>query len=238
MAKVGDGLRLEKANWKFGGDVVQHFDEHVSKSVPFYREGHELVCELSDFFIKPDSICYELGCSTGELLLNLAEHNRAKLKVRFIGIDSEPDMIERAQTKANERKLSAEFIADDALQVEMEPCDMIVCYYMVQFVRPSERQKLIDKLYAKLQWGGALVLFEKVRGSDARFQDIAMRLYDDYKLRQGYTPEEIVGKARSIKGVLEPFSSQGNIDLMKRAGFVDVMSVMKYVCFEGFLAIK
>jgi tRNA (cmo5U34)-methyltransferase len=35
-----------------------------------------------------------------------------------------------------------------------------------------------------------------------------------------------------------PFSTQGNIDLMKRAGFVDIMSILKYVNFEGFLAIK
>ncbi|MEK7298654.1 MAG: methyltransferase, partial [Candidatus Margulisiibacteriota bacterium] len=41
-----------------------------------------------------------------------------------------------------------------------------------------------------------------------------------------------------LKGVLEPFSTQGNLDLLKRAGFVDVTSVMKYICFEGFLAIK
>ena len=63
-------------------------------------------------------------------------------------------------------------------------------------------------------------------------------IYTDYKLDQGYSPEEIVGKSRSLKGVLEPFSTQGNIDMMKRAGFVDIMTVMKYVTFEGFLAIK
>jgi len=47
-----------------------------------------------------------------------------------------------------------------------------------------------------------------------------------------------VAKARSLKGVLEPFSTLGNLDLLKRAGFVDVISLFKYVCFEGFLAIK
>jgi tRNA (cmo5U34)-methyltransferase len=41
-----------------------------------------------------------------------------------------------------------------------------------------------------------------------------------------------------LKGVLEPFSTQGNTDLLRRAGFVDLMTVMKYVCFEGYLAIK
>ena len=63
-------------------------------------------------------------------------------------------------------------------------------------------------------------------------------LYTDYKIDQGYNAEEIVSKTRSLKGVLEPFSTAGNLDLFKRAGFVDVMSIFKYVCFEGFLAIK
>ena len=47
-----------------------------------------------------------------------------------------------------------------------------------------------------------------------------------------------MAKAESLKAVMEPFSSQGNLDLLKRAGFVDVMSVFEQVCFEGFLAIK
>jgi tRNA (cmo5U34)-methyltransferase len=77
-----------------------------------------------------------------------------------------------------------------------------------------------------------------VRAPDARFQDITTALYMDYKLERGYSPEEISAKNRSLKGVLEPFSTQGNLDLLARAGFVDTMTVMKYICFEGFLAIK
>ena len=64
-----------------------------------------------------------------------------------------------------------------ALLIDMEPSDFIVCYYTVQFIRPSLRQQLIDKLYDSLNWGGGLVLFEKVRGVDARFQDIFIILY-------------------------------------------------------------
>lgn len=237
MAGVGDGLKAERANWRFGGEVAQHFDEHVAKSVPFYHEGHNLVCELSDFFIKPRSLCYEIGCSTGTLTLKLAQHSAAKADARFIGIDVEQDMIEIA-AKRGIGNHNVTFVHDDALQMELEPADLIVAYYTVQFVRPSERQQLVDKLYAALQWGGGLIMFEKVRGSDGRFQDMLVRLYDDYKLAQGYSPDEIVAKARSLKGVQEPFSTQGNIDLMKRAGFTDIMTVMRYISFEGFLAIK
>jgi tRNA (cmo5U34)-methyltransferase len=43
---------------------------------------------------------------------------------------------------------------------------------------------------------------------------------------------------QKIKGVLEPFSTQGNLDLLGRAGFKDGTTIQKYLCFEGFLAIK
>ncbi len=81
-------------------------------------------------------------------------------------------------------------------------------------------------------------MFEKVRGSDARFQDIFNCFYQDFKIKKGYSPDQILAKQNSLKSYLEPFSRQGNIDLLKRAGFMDIESVMKFACFEGFIAIK
>jgi tRNA (cmo5U34)-methyltransferase len=236
---VGDGIDAERGNWKFSGETCANFDEHVSKSVPLYNEGHQLVCDMSDFFTKPDSVIYEVGCSTGSLTMRLAEHNKNKPDARFVGVDIEPDMIEVANKKAQAHgDLNIEFISDDMINVEMDMADMIICYYTVQFVRPSIRQDLINKLYQNLNWGGSLLLFEKVRGADARFQDILTALYTDYKLRAGYSADDIVTKSRSLKGVLEPFSSQANVDMLKRAGFSDINTVLKYLCFEGFMAIK
>lgn len=239
MSKVGDGLQADKANWNFKGEVAQNFDDHVSKSVPFYNEGHQLICNLSDYFITHGSLCYELGCSTGTLSLKLSKHNTHKPTAKFIGIDIEQDMINLAEKKKKSESVkNVEFAHDDLIQYELSEADMIVAFYTIQFVRPSVRQEIFNKVYSALKWGGAFILFEKVRANDARFQDIMTSLYNEYKIEQGYTPEEIFAKTRSLKGVLEPFSTQGNLDLLKRAGFVDVLTVYKYVCFEGFLAIK
>jgi len=239
MHNVGDGLSAQRANWTFSGSVAESFDDHVSKSVPLYLEGHDLICDLSDFFIKPDSVCYEIGCSTGTLTLKLAEHNSSKQTASFVGIDIETDMIAKAVSKhSSSPHPNVSFVADDVTDAELQPADLIVCYYTIQFIRPSIRQALMNKLYKTLNWGGALLLFEKVRGADARFQDILTTLYNDYKLRRGYSSEEIVSKTRSLKGILEPFSTQGNIDMLQRAGFTDINTVQKYLCFEGFLAIK
>ena len=82
------------------------------------------------------------------------------------------------------------------------------------------------------------MLFEKVRAPDARFQDMTTQIYNDYKIEQGYSPEEILSKSKSLKGVMDPFSSDANLKMLKRAGFKDIVSILKFVNFEGFLAIK
>ena len=51
---------------------------------------------------------------------------------------------------------------------------------------------------------------------------------NEYKLSQGYKPDEIIAKSRSLKGILEPFSSSANKDLLKRAGFKDIITIFKW----------
>ncbi len=236
VAEVGDIIEAANAAWSFGGNVSENFDEHVNRSVPMYQQGHALVTALSDFFLADGSVCYDLGCSTGALCERLARHH-AHRDLRIVGIDAQPSMIDKARERCTDLG-TVQLQCEDALTCELEPCDLIVCYYTLQFVRPQQRQALFDRLYDALNWGGGLVMFEKVRAPDARFQDMMSTLYSDYKLSQGYTGEQIVAKTRSLKGVLEPFSTQGNLGLLQRAGFTDIMTVMKYLCFEGFLAIK
>lgn len=239
MSDVGDDIEAANANWRFGGKSAQQFDVHVNRSIPLYQQGHKIICDLSNFFITDHSLCYDLGCATGELTLKLAMHNQHCKHTSFIGLDSEAEMI----TEARKKKKAAGFTnvlfrQEDILQLEWKQADLISAYYTIQFIRPSQRQRLVDQIYQALHWGGAFLLFEKVRANDARFQDIMTSLYHEYKIDQGYSAQEIFAKTRSLKGVLEPFSTRGNLDMLKRAGFVDIITVFKYLCFEGFLAIK
>lgn len=235
ITTVGENIRSDNARWQFGDNVPKNFSAHVRRSVPYYDDGHDLVLKLSDYFIKDDSTAYELGFSTGTLISALAK--RHKPSVNWIGLDVEDAMVEQAKAESKP-PANVSLQCEDISAVAFEPNDFTVSYYTMQFVHPKHRQNVIDNIYQSLNWGGAFLMFEKVRGPDARFQDILSNLYNDYKLEQGYSPEEIMAKSRSLKGVLEPFSEQGNLDLLKRAGFVDVVCVFRYLCFAGFLAIK
>ncbi|MEO6093127.1 MAG: methyltransferase domain-containing protein [Novosphingobium sp.] len=234
---VGQNITAENAGWSFGGDVPETFVDHIKQSVPLYELGHDLICQLSDFFVHRGSRVYEIGTSTGELIRKLAQHNRSKAGAQFIGFDVEPEMIKQARRHCADMP-SVEILLEDARAADMDKADLIVSYYTMQFVPPCNRQEMFDKIFDRLNWGGALIMFEKVRAPDARFQDLITQLYNEFKLSNGFTGEEIVEKSRSLKGILEPFSTQGNIDLLARAGFKDVTTVQKYLCFEGFLAIK
>lgn len=236
MNAVDENINQHNAGWSFE-NISESFDSHIQKSIPLYESGHRLICHYSDFFLKPDSIVYDIGCSTGPMLFKLARQHSQKEELKLIGIDSVPDMIEKAiENATHDPRLS--FIHANALDIELQPCDMVIANYTVQFLPPRIRQALIEKIYQALNWGGAFFMFEKVRAPDGRFQDYANQVYIEFKIENGFSEAEIINKSRSIKGVMEPFSTQGNIDLLKRAGFQDIMTIQKYVCFEGFLAIK
>ena len=59
-------------DFTFGEKVVSVFDDMVGRSVPFYDEMQRMITELATDFATPDSNIYDLGCSTGTTILNLA----------------------------------------------------------------------------------------------------------------------------------------------------------------------
>ena len=92
--------------------------------------------------------------------------------------------------------------------------DLSLCLYTLQFLKPKSRQLFINKIYNSLNWGGALILYEKIRGPDARFQDMLNFLYFDFK-DNGLTPIEILNKENSLRSVMKPYTIEANIDFLK-----------------------
>lgn len=237
MSQVGDQIKASNAAWSFGGNVPEHFQQHAKRSIPFYEEGHALICHLSDFFVKPKSICYDLGASTGELSKKLLNHHKNK-KPKFILIDQEKKMLDAAKENLCNFEQQIELSCLNIDEVEFQASDLIVCYYTLQFLPLFKREGFLKKVFQALNKGGAFILFEKILADDAKMENLSQAVYMDYKLNQGYSAEDIVNKMRSLKGVLEPNRSIENKALMEGVGFERILSVFKWVSFEGWVAIK
>ena len=233
----GDNIKSKTSQWKFSGKTAKNFDKHISKSVPLYEWSHEVALKTSDFFLTQNSHAYDLGCSTGTFLNKICKRNNNSKKIKFTGIDEIKDMCKIAK-KNNRNNKNVKILNKNINSVKFEKSSLITSFYTIQFIHPSKRQVLFDKIFKTLNWGGAFIYFEKVRAPDARFQDMMTSLYTEFKLDNNFNSDEIINKTQSLKGVLEPFSSKGNQELLNRAGFKDISSIFKYVCFEGVLAIK
>mgnify|MGYP006155797945 CR=1 FL=1 len=233
---IDKNIFAKNSSWSFDKNIPKNFDKHISKSVPLYNEMHWLCEQVSDFYIKDDSIIYDIGCSTGSLLFKLATRHKLKKKNKYIGIDVVKKMLAFAK-KDNFHK-QIQYLNKNIVDYKLKKSDFIICFYTLQFIHPKHRQKVLNKIFKSLNWGGSLFLVEKVRSYDARTQEQMTTIYEEFKHYNGFSEKEISAKKKSLKGILEPFSSNANVQMLKRAGFKDVSTIAKFVSFEGFLAIK
>jgi len=228
-------MKFKTGAWSFGGKIPSKFERHIAKSVPLYLEGHQIIVRLSDYFLKESSVCYDIGCSTGNLIQKINKHSNKK-KIKFYGIEKEKKMYNYAKSKIKEKNIK--LINKDFRSVKTKKSDLIISYYTLQFINPSLRQNMLTKIFKSLNWGGAFVMFEKIRGNDARFDNILNSLYLDFKEDNKLSNKDILLKSKSLRGILEPFSDSGNLGLIKRAGFKDIQTIMQSLCFKGYLCIK
>lgn len=236
IKNVGNDIQHENASWSFDGKTAKNFDKHIKQSIPMYDSMHDLALKISDFFLTEKANVYDLGCSTGTFI-NLLQKRHKKKNHNIYGIDEIKKMCIEAKKK-NKKFKNIKIINAKLEKFKFKTSSMISSFFTMQFIRPSRRQLMFNKIFNSLDWGGCFFLFEKVRYPDARFQDIMNQVYFDYKLDQGFSAGEIINKSRSLKGIMEPFSTNGNIQLLKRAGFKDIVTIFKFTSFEGILAIK
>ena len=238
MPDVGDIIKAENARWHFSKVDSEKFSKHIEKSIPGYHEGHRLIEELSDFFIKKNSIIYDLGCSTGNLTHKIAARH-ADQKVKVIGVERERSLLQAARLNVeNSPEPNLEYRKEDIIELELDPANLVIAYYTLQFLSLKNRKNILKRIWRCLNPGGAFLLFEKVREPNSRLQELTMLLYNDFKLQNGYSGDEIIAKSRSLKGVLEPLSSRENLRFLKDSGFRETGRIFKRLCFEGFIAIK
>ena len=237
MAKtVGDKIYIRSGEkWQFNKNVAKNFKKHVNKSIPLYEDSHEIIKKISDIFLKNNSVCYDLGCSLGNLIKDLAKRHKKK-RIKFFGIDSSKDMIIEANKTNKDKRIV--FLNNDLENLNLDKSNLIVCHYSLQFTNIKKRQKIINNIYKSLRKNGCLLLFEKIIEAKSNINYISNSIYDNFKIQNGYSKKEIKAKKLSLKGILKPQLNKNNINLLKRAGFSNYEIIFKYTPFVGYIAIK
>ncbi len=226
--------------FKFDEKVAGVFEDMIHRSVPFYDETQAMTLRLAHRFLQSDTCVYDLGCSTGTLLLNFSK-SVSDDTVRFIGIDNSEPMLKKASEKFADlpQKNRVEFRHQDlSAGLDIANASIVFMNYTLQFVRPLQRESLLKSIYTGLAPNGCLILVEKVLGNDSLFNRMYIELHHEYKKAQGYSKLEISQKREALENVLVPYRIDENLDLLKRCGFESVDIFFKWYNFAGFLAVK
>jgi len=227
------------ADFAFGEKVASVFDDMLDRSVPFYQEIQRMIAEMAVDFAAPGTNIYDLGCSTGNTLLNL--DSSVGKGVKFIGVDYSEEMLKRCRQKLAERGLrhEHELICADLNQgVCVQNASMVLMVLTLQFVRPLYRDTLIKSILQGLNENGCLILVEKVLGEDSVFNRLFIKYYYDMKKRHGYSEMEIAKKREALENVLVPYKLMENREMLLRAGFRYCDVFFKWYNFCGIIALK
>lgn len=230
-------------DFSFNDEVAEVFDDMLDRSVPHYRTVIKATAAMIHRLAKPESLIYDLGCSTGSTLLELSRL-LPDMNLRFIGLDNAPAMLDKARRKAEMFgksgviRFQQQDITGADLPGALEGGDVILCNYTLQFIRPLLRQDFIKRLAASLPNGGLLFVSEKIISQHSRLNRTFIDIYHDFKREQGYSELEIAAKREALENVLIPFSPEENIRLLKKSGFQEAEMFFRWINFASFVALK
>jgi len=224
-----------KKQFEFDENVASVFDDMLERSIPFYKEVLNLVCDLVLLNTTKGSKVIDLGCSTANTLLHLYKKSHERV---LVGVDNSSAMLENAHKKIRAYGADIELIEDDITKVSLEQSDAIIANYMLQFIRPLVRNEFVKKIYNSLSDTGVFIFSEKIIFEDKILNKQMIDLYYDFKRTQGYSDFEIAQKREALENVLVPYTEKENIKMLKDAGFKSIESVFKYGNFVTFIARK
>ncbi len=229
------------ADFDFGGKTAAVFDDMVGRSVPFYDEIQRMIGELVSDFAAENTAIYDLGCSTGTTFLQIAQTVPRDRNVRYVGIDSSPEMLEIARRKLSESRFGRPFdlqCADLNAGVQIDDASVVLMVLTLQFIRPLYRQRLIRSIYDGMTENGALILVEKVLGENSTFNRLFIEHYYEMKRENGYSELEIAQKREALENVLIPYRLEENKELLYEQGFKHVDVFFKWYNFCAIIATK
>lgn len=233
---------FEKGPWPkpfvFNEDVVQVFDNMISRSVPLYREVLACAAHWARDYYQAGTRIIDVGCSTGTFLELLGRF--LKQPATLVGIDNSQPMLEKARQKLVrvQQIHQVELICDCAENYSFENSSVVVINYTLQFLPLQERQKLLCSIYEGLTPGGLLFLSEKIESPYRQFQETITRHYEAFKAHNGYARTEIERKKEALENVLVPLTEAQQIQMLHESGFSQIDSAIKLHNFISLVALK
>ncbi len=236
--KIGD--------FTFDAQVADVFPDMISRSIPGYGSVLSMIGLLTDRFAKPATNLYDLGCSLGAATRLMCAS--APSDCVIFAIDNSSAMVERlreqmkgweAQSTLSSKRVPQVIVQEaDVCRIQKSNASFIVLNWTLQFIEQSSRVGLLRDIYEAMVPGGALLMSEKIRMSDAAEQELLFELHHDFKRANGYSDLEISQKRTALENRLIPETIETHLQRLTEVGFETATVWFQCFNFASLLAIK
>tara|TARA_R110000796_G_scaffold159388_3_gene276201 strand:- start:21392 stop:22051 length:660 start_codon:yes stop_codon:yes gene_type:complete len=210
---------------KFSFDTIDDFDSHIDLSIQNYSGLIEHIKNISTYFIKDDCKVYDIGCSTGNLIRTLKEHN--KTNTDYIGIDKSSNLTEGREDVINM----------DLVDWKAEEYCFGACLFTLQFLDINLRKQVLKEMYDNLKPGGAIIIAEKIFLEDGYIQDVLNFSHYDFK-RKHFNSDVILNKQVDLRYIMRPVTKKENMSMFHTAGFTKITSFWQSLQFKAWILQK
>jgi tRNA (cmo5U34)-methyltransferase len=241
MTSIKDSLYSQPLgqinSFAFDDNVAQVFPDMIQRSVPGYQTMIAAIGLLAGRFAKPNSVCYDLGCSLGAASFSMRQNIHVE-NCKIIAVDNSQAMLTRFESVLTPEKTSIELHCADIRDVKIENASMVVLNFTLQFLPVEDRKELLAKIYNGLLPNGALIISEKLAFDDSRQHELQIDLHHEFKKSQGYSDLEISQKRTALENVLIPETFATHQNRLKSVGFESAELWFQYFNFASFIALK
>ena len=241
-----DEIYKEKSDdepFRFNAAVASVFPDMLRRSIPGYAASIEAIGSLAARYVRPNTNCYDLGCSLGAATIAMRQGIREP-GCQIVAADIAPAMVDRCrqiiaeEERRDDRPVSIDVIEADVRDLEIENASMAVLNYTLQFIDMDDRDVLIRRIADGMVEGGILVLSEKVVDENERMEDLLIDLHHEHKRRNDYSAMEIARKRAALENVLVPETVAEHRARLLAAGFSDTAVWLRYFNFVSIVAIR
>lgn len=223
----------------FDDAVAEVFPDMIRRSVPGYETIISMIAVIAEKYCQSGATVYDLGCSLGAA--TLAIHSRLEHRgAHYIAVDDSASMIEKCKKNLSRHIPASNYqcLQEDIRGVVIKQAGVVVMNFTLQFLPRSDRDAVIREIYAGLNRGGALILCEKIRGTDKEQDDRFIELHQQFKTANGYSELEISQKRTALEKVMKLDDTDMHMERLKQSGFSEITQWFQCLNFAGWLAIK
>ena len=211
------------------------FDEHIEKSIPNYKAMRKLINPIAENFVMRGENIYDLGTSSGSLLIDLKEYLDCDLDLSFVGYDIADNLLPDLEY-ARDISFFHRDVTEDSLK--LFNTSLVLSVFTLQFIPLDKRIKLVKKVYKSLSKRGCFLVCEKIYSSKGITEDIFTFSNYELKIKNGFTSSDILEKQDTLKTIMKPLTQSENEAIFREAGFEVVEVFFKSLNFIGWVLIK